>query len=148
MIRLGSWAVALVILLPACVTKPGGLGTVESRSHTGVPPAPAGVYITPGQSEEFTYRGYIIKVRYISAYPEHLVKVRVDGNEKLIYVNANASPGAIYWKQNSLSFSLKPVVREFRDGTMVPVYERTWNTSEVYLEVSVPLSASITGGGQ
>jgi len=97
--------------------------------------APKFFYLKPGQSEEFTYGGHKITVIYVSSFPKQIVKVVVDGTEKTFERDLNTSPKGIYWKHNNLIFAIKPVVWVFRDGQKIPIYEKTWNTTEIYFEV-------------
>ena len=130
-LRLGGVMVALMFVQAGCLSSAAD----RPAEPQVVSAAPGEVYIKAGQSAHFAYQGYRIDVSYLSAYPEHRVKVRVDGAEKDIVVNITAPPRGIYWKEHNLSFSLKPVVWELRDGKMVPVYEKTWNTSVLYFRV-------------
>jgi len=100
-----------------------------------VPPAPHQLYIKPGQLEQFTFWGHTIAVNYASAYPIQIVKIAVDGSEKVIQKELTDSPNGIDWKEGNLIFTLKPVVWEMREGQNIPIYESTWNTSEVYFIV-------------
>lgn len=137
--------IVFIVLLTGCVSKPGENITPAVPQPT-VPPVPKQLYIKAGQHEQFTYWGHDIGVNYTSAYPTQIFKVAVDGNEKLLQKEPTESNG-IYWKEGNLSFTLKPVVWEIREGQNVPIYESTWNTSEVYFEVQVILLPSeVTGG--
>ena len=97
--------------------------------------APKFFYLKLGQSKEFTYSDHNITVTYVSSFPKQIVKVVVDGTEKTFKRDLNASPRGIYWKYNNLIFAIKPVVWVFRDGQKIPIYEKTWNTTEIYFEV-------------
>ena len=128
----------LMIILFGCVSKPSQMTKNETPvtpPSINVPPAPKELYIKVGQSEQFTYWGHNIEINYISAYPKQTVKVTVNGKEKNIEVEITAPPRGIYWKEGNLSFVLKPVVWEVRNGQRVPIYEKTWNTTELYFEV-------------
>lgn len=105
--------------------------------QTLVPPAPKLLYVKAGQFEQFTYWGHNIVVNYTSAYPIQIVKVTLEGVERIFQKEPTESPVGIYWKEGNLSFSLKPVVWEIRDGQKIPIYESTWNTSEIYFEVFI-----------
>jgi hypothetical protein len=112
-----------------------------------VHPSPHQIYITEGQHENFSYWGHTIAVSYTSAYPTQIVNVTIDGSETVLQKNLTDSPHGIDWSARNVSFTIKPVVWELRDGQNVPLYERTWNTREVYFEVQVLLPASeVTGG--
>lgn len=100
-----------------------------------VPPAPKSFYITVGQSEEFTYWDHDIVISYLSASPVQSIKITVDGEEKTIERELTADPRGVYWDKGNLSFALKPVSWEVREGQRVPIYEGTWNTTELYFEV-------------
>ncbi len=102
-----------------------------------VPPAPKQLYITVGQSEDFTYWGHSIAINYTSAYPDQIVQVTVDGVEKTFQRGLSESPTGIYWKERNLSFVLKPVLWETRDGQRIPFYEKTWDTTELYFEAMI-----------
>jgi hypothetical protein len=139
--------IVFIILLTGCVSKPGEKETPAVTQPTVPPPAPKQLYIKAGQHEQFTYWGHGIGVNYTSAYPTQIFKVAVDGNEKLLQKEPTESPNGIYWKEGNLSFTLKPVVWETREGQKVPVYESTWNTSEVYFEVQIiSLPSGVSGG--
>jgi hypothetical protein len=121
------------------------ISTVDDVKHENlsppstitVPPAPKQAHLKVGQSEKFTYWGHNITVNYTSSYPDQIVKLTLDGKEKNIEVELNASPRGIYWQEDNLSFALKPVVWEIRNNQRVPIYENTWNTTEIYLEIAV-----------
>lgn len=100
-----------------------------------VPPAPKSFYITAGQSEEFTYWNHNIVISYLSASPEQTVEITVDGEKRTIERELTADPRGVYWEKGNLSFALKPVLWEVRDDQRVPIYESTWNTTELYFEV-------------
>ena len=111
-----------------------------------VPPAPYQLYIKTGQLEQFTFRGHTITVNYASAYPTQIVKIAVDGSEKVIQKELTDSPTGIDWKEGNLTFTLKPVVWEMREGQNIPIYESTWNTSEVYFVMhGILLPSEVTG---
>lgn len=145
--------IILSILVTGCVSEPGTITTnvtpAASLPPSGlpVPPAPHQLYMKSGQLEEFTYWGHTIAVNYTSAHPTQIVKVAVDGSEKVFRKELTERPDAVDWNEGNLSFTLKPVVWELRDGQNVPIYESTWNTSEVYFSVQVLLPVSeVTGG--
>uniref|UniRef100_A0A7C3UCZ2 Uncharacterized protein n=1 Tax=Geoglobus ahangari TaxID=113653 RepID=A0A7C3UCZ2_9EURY len=97
--------------------------------------APKFFYLKLGQSKKFTYSDHDIVVTYLSSFPKQIVVVVVDNTEKTFERDLNASPRGIYWRYNNLIFAIKPVVWEFRDGQKIPIYEKTWNTTEIYFEV-------------
>lgn len=97
-------------------------------------PAPYQLYIKAGQTYQFTYVGNF-SVNYVSAYPTQIVKIAFDGHEKTIQKELYENPNGIYWSEGKFHFNLNPVVWEIRDGQRGPVYESTWNTTELYLEV-------------
>jgi len=99
---------------------------------TIVPTASHQLYIKAGQYENFSYWGHAIAVNYTSAYPSQKFSVAVDGSEKVIQKELSDSPNGIDWIEGNISFTLKPVVWEMREGQNIPIYESTWNTSEVY----------------
>ena len=150
-------ATAIVIILSisatGCFSEPGNVAKNEtpaaslSPSEQPVPPAPYQFYIKTGQLEQFTYWGHTIAVNYSSSYPTQIVKVAVDGSEKVIQKELTESPNGIDWKEGNLSFTLKPVVWKIREGQNVPFYESTWNTSEVYFVVGILLPPSEVIGG-
>jgi hypothetical protein len=75
-------------------------------------------------------------LNYIQSYPSQNVKVTIDGVEKTFQIGLMDNPAGIYWKEGNLRFTIKPVVWEIRDSQKVPLYEKTWNTTELYFEVS------------
>jgi hypothetical protein len=141
--------VVILSLIAGC----SGSGTIAHNDTPAaslpnkVPPAPHQIYIKEGQHENFSYWGHTITVNYTSAYPTQIIKVTIDGSETVLQKEVTDSPQGIDWRGSNLSFTLKPVVWEIRDGQNVPIYESTWNTREVYFEVEVlmPLS-EVTGG--
>ena len=146
-------AIILSILVAGCVSNPSKVTNNEAPTAPlpptapQVPPAPHQLYIKPGQFEQFNFWGHTITVNYASAYPTQIVKVAVDGSEKVIQKELTESPNGIDWKEGNLSFTLKPVLWEMREGQNVPIYESTWNTSEVYFVVHIVLPPSeVTGG--
>lgn len=114
-------------------------------NQTLVPPAPKQLFIKAGQFEQFTYWGHNIAVNYTSIYPTQIVKITLDGIERTIQKNLTESPAGVYWKEGDLSFTLKPVVWEIRDGQKIPIYESTWNTTEVYFDVMVKRPSEAKG---
>jgi len=107
---------------------------VDNATATA-PPAPRQVNLEAGQVEQFTYKGHAIIINYSSAYPTQIITIALDGSEKIIQRERTENPRGIYWKEGNLSFSLKPVVWEIRNGRRIPLYEKTWNTTEIYFEV-------------
>jgi hypothetical protein len=122
----------VVILMLVCIITSGCLEETNQVS-----PAPKQLYLKLGQSKQFTYRGHDIAVTYVSSSPKQTIKVVIDGVEKIFEKELDANPRGIYWKDDNLTFVLKPVVWELRDGQKVPIYEKTWNTTEFYFEVRV-----------
>ena len=139
--------ISLSILVTGCVSEPGkvteNISPAPSLPASGLPviSAPYQIYIKSGQHEEFTYRSHTITVDYTSAYPTQIIKVAVDGSEKVIRRDLAENPNGIDWKDGDLSFTLKPVVWEIREGQNIPVYESTWNTGEVQFAVRVKPAA-------
>jgi len=121
------------ILILACIIMSGCLEEETKQ----VPPAPKQLYLKVGQSKQFNYWGHDIAITYVSSFPKQTVRVVVDGVEKVFEKELNASPRGIYWKDDNLTFALKPVVWELRNGQKVPIYEKTWNTTELYFDVRV-----------
>ncbi|MDO9324212.1 MAG: hypothetical protein Q7T80_04550 [Methanoregula sp.] len=147
------------LFVAGCVSEPGKVAknetppaplpskTLQVPPVSQVPPAPHQLYIKNGQREQFTFWGHPIAVNYVSAYPTQIVKISVDGSEKVIQKELTDSPNGIDWKEGNLIFTLKPVVWEMREGQNIPIYESTWNTSEVFFVVHVTLpSSEVTGG--
>lgn len=126
-----------IILVTGCVSKPGKIANNETAPLPTVPPAHKQLYIEAGQLEQFTYRGHNIAVNYTSAHPTQIVKVTLDGSERIIQKEPTENPIGMYWKEGNLSFTLKPVVWEIRDSQKIPFYEKTWNTTELYFEVFI-----------
>jgi len=153
----GIFLTYIIIILPmgilaGCASKPSEIITNEIPStppsttvqlKPDVPPAPMQVYLRVGHSEQFTYWNHNITINYKSASPKQLATITVDGEEKDIEVELTADPRGIYWRNGNLSFALKPVVWEIRDGQRIPFYEKTWNTSELYFEVVAKISPSV-----
>ena len=138
------------IILTGCVSDPGKIAknqTPAAQLPIKVSPEPLQQYIKAGQLETFTYWGHAIEFNYSSANPSQKFLVTVDESEKLIQKELTDSPNGIYWNEGNLSFTLKPVVWEMRDGQNVPIYESTWNTTEVYFTVNIIAPTShVTGG--
>ena len=137
--------IVFVILVTGCISKPSM--TPKNETPT-VPPAPNQLYVKVGQPEQFTYWGHNISINYTSAYSTQNMKVTLDGAERTFQKESTESPAGIYWKEGNLSFTLKPVVWEIRQGQKVPIYESTWNTSEIYFEVQIMFASKVTGGLQ
>ena len=128
----------LILLCVICVAIAGCLKEESSKEELKrVPPAPKQLYLKTGQFESFVYWGHNITVAYVSSFPKQTVRIVVDGVEKVFERELNASPRGIYWKESNLTFVLKPVIWEFRNGEKIPIYEKTWNTTELYFEVRV-----------
>ncbi|NJD77097.1 MAG: hypothetical protein FIB08_08395 [Candidatus Methanoperedens sp.] len=131
--------ILMVTILTGCISKLEATTkneTSDTNPQINVPSAPRQIYIRAGQAEQFTYRGHNITINYTSAYPIQTLKVSVDGTDKKIQKETTGSPRGIYWKDRGLDFTIKPVSWEVRDGQRVPLYEKTWNTTELYFEVS------------
>ncbi len=121
-----------------CISKPDGITkneTSASGPQKGVPQAPKQIYISVGQVEQFTYLGHNFTINYSSAYPLQTLKVSLDGIDKKIQKELTDGRG-IYWNERGFNFAIKPVSWEIRDGQRTPFYEKNWNTTELYFEVS------------
>ena len=141
--------VILLLLLAGC-SGPGRIPNNEKPATplpTKVPPAPQQLYMKAGQYENFSYWGHTIAVNYSSAYPTQKIKVTVDGSEKVLQKELTDSPNGIDWNDGNLSFTLKPVVWEKRDNQDIPIYESTWNTTEVYFIARILAPTSDVSGG-
>lgn len=149
---IGATLGLLVVLLlfsgcsgPARITDNGTSETPLTAQP--LPAAPRQLYIEAGQQENFTYWGHTIAVNYASAFPSQKILVAIDGSERLITRNLTDSPKGIDWSEANLSFTLKPVIWEMRNGQKVPLYERTWDTREVYFITTILLPPpGVTGG--
>jgi hypothetical protein len=142
----------LLIFLAGCVSEHGKIANNETPAtplSTSVPLTPQKLYIKAGQFENFSYMGHTIAFNYISAYPSQKFSVTVDGSEKIIQKELADNPRGIDWSEGNLGFTLKPVVWENRDGQNIPLYESTWNTTEVYFvaRIIAPIS-QIPGGSR
>ena len=80
------------------IPKQIGMPPTPKLLQTGVPPAPKVLYVKAGQFEQFTYWDHNITVNYISAYPTQIVKVTLDGVERILQKELTESPIGIYWK--------------------------------------------------
>ena len=132
----GLLLIFMVVILMGCITKPSGILKNETTAPPGVPQAPRQVYLKAGQVEQFSYEGHNFTINYVSAYPLQTLIVGVDGSEKKIQKEITDSPRGIYWNEWDFDFAIKPVSWEIRDGRGIPIYEKTWNTTELYFEVS------------
>ena len=116
---------------------------------TCVPIAPQKVYIKAGQHQNFSYMGHTVAFNYITAYPSQTFSVTVDGSEKVIQKELADDPKGIDWSEGNLSFTLKPVIWEKREDQNIPIYESTWNTTEVYFIANIISSTcNVTGGSR
>jgi len=134
-----TFIIFLIVLVIGCVQKPDIVPTnqaPETIQGEDIPPAPKQLYISEGQSEQFTYWNHNITIDYISSYPIQTIEITVDGIEKKIVKEISESPRGIYWNDLNLSFSLRPVAWETRDGKRIPFFGKSWNTTELYFEVS------------
>lgn len=140
------WVLVFIIILSGCIATPNGSEPGETantkeavegpQEPSHVPTAPLQFYLHPGDTKAFTFMDLEIEVTYISAQPKQLVRVKANDEERLIEVDLDDTPTGISWKINDVSFELKPVIWETRDGQEIPFYERTWNTTELYFEVN------------
>ena len=142
----------LLIFFTGCISEQGKIANNETPAKplpTSVPLTPQKLYIKAGQSENFSYMGHTIAFNYITAYPSQKFSVTVDGSEKVIQKELADNPNGIDWSEGNLSFTVKPVVWEKRDGQNIPLYESTWNTTEVYFIVNTLTPTSdVTGGSR
>jgi|GEM_PF-1483402 len=154
---IGIWLAAILIVLilipiTGCISKSpdiseNSIDENQSPSETtDVAPAPWQTYIKAGKYEQFVFWGNNITIDYISAYPVQIIEITFNGSEKIIRKELTDSPGGVYWTEGNISFNLKPVVWEKRDTQMVPIYESTWNTSEIFIAISADTPAQIPGG--
>ncbi len=128
-----------IVITGGCISKPLG-GGMANETHAPIliqtaPIAPKHAYLKVGQSEQFTYWGHSIAINYIASQPEQVINVIVDGVEQTFKKRPTDTPRGVYWREGNLSFALKPIVWETRDGQAIPIYEGTWNTSEIYFEL-------------
>jgi len=142
------------ILIAGCISKSGEIVKTETPTITPVPPsitvppAPRQFYLRVGQSEQFIYWDHNITINYFSGYPNQIIKITLDGVEKTFQKELTENPIGIYWKEGNLSFTIKPVIWEIRNGQNIPVYESTWNTTEIYFKMQGMPISEITGGPQ
>lgn len=144
---------AVATMTSGCVLNTTGIAKNETPIPATplpviVPPAPKQLYIKVGQIEQFTYWNHDIVINYTSSYPNQIIKVFVDGAEKTFQKELTESPTGIYWKEGNLSFTIKPVTWEIRNSQNIPIYESTWNTTEIYFKVQGTPASEITGGPQ
>jgi len=148
MFKLGMLGTLILTVMNGCLSKPftevprneakvSSLNQTPPQSQLIMPPAPMQSYLKAGEVEHFTYWKHNITINYLSSKPKQMIKVNVDGAERTFQKEHTDNPRGIYWREGNLSFALKPVVWERRDGEIVPIYERTWGTNEIYFEVLV-----------
>ncbi len=123
--------VLIIAMVIGCISRPDGI-TENETSQREVPPAPRQIYIKAGQVEQFTYLGHKFTINYTSL---KTLEVSLDGIDKQIQKEMTDGRG-IYWSERGFNFTIKPVSWEIRDGQRIPLYEKTWNTTELYFEVS------------
>ncbi len=152
-LRIALVIVALLVFLvflTGCVSDYGKIANNETPAKplpTSVILTPQNLYIKVGQYENFSYLGHTIAFNYITAYPSQKFSVTVDGSEKVIQKELTDIPKGIDWSEGNLDFTLKPVVWEIRDGQNIPIYESTWNTTEVFfIARMIGSTSNITGG--
>ena len=152
-LRIALVIVALLVFLYFLTGRASDDGKI-ANNETPAKPLPTSVILTPqnlyikvGQYENFSYLGHTIAFNYITAYPSQKFSVTVDGFEKVIQKESTDIPKGIDWSEGNLSFTLKPVVWEIRDGQNIPIYESTWNTTEVFfIARMIGSTSNITGG--
>jgi hypothetical protein len=108
---------------------------LNNTSSSVVPPAPKQIYIKVGGAEAFDYAGHNIEIDYTYGKSTNIIKVNVDGHKTIFQKNIDDDPAGVYQKENGLHFAIKPVIWETRGSQNVPIYEETWNTSEIYVEI-------------
>lgn len=131
-----------VLIVVGCVENNGKTNQTTAENQTkdikpssNVTIAPKQFFMKPGQSEHFNYWNHEIVINYTKDAEMHLIEVIVDGKTTLIRKNASGYPRGEYRSIDDLHFSVKPVVWEERDGRKVPVFEKTWNVSEIYVGI-------------
>lgn len=114
----------------------------EEVPTRGVMAAPRQVFIHVGGKEELSFWNHKMAVNYISSFPQQVLKVVLDGREKVIKIDATSEcPNdhcGYYWHQENLDFSVRPIVwKTDEDLKQTWSYGKTWNTDDLYFEVSV-----------
>lgn len=135
--------IAISLIVSGCISEPSkntskpfkNTTNEQSSLTTPVSKAPKQLIIEAGKVEQFTYNGHNIEVNYTSAYPIQIINVKFDGFQRTFQRNLTENPNGIFWKEQNFSFVLKPVVWEIRDSQKIPIYEKTWNTNEIYFEI-------------
>ncbi len=120
------------VMLGGCINEPGQDGGVN-ESEVSV--MPRQLYLDEGGSASFSYHGHNISVEFWVVDGLRRVRITLDGVEKTVERNASAV-GGVFWRTGGLGFAVKPVIWEVREGRDTPIYEKTWNVSQVYIEIS------------
>jgi hypothetical protein len=107
----------------------------SNTSSTPVTSAPAQIYVKAGDVGVVDYDGHHIEVEYTIADSINSMEVKTDGASKVFQKKLEDDPAGIYWEENGLHYGIKPVIWETRDTQEVPIYEESWNTTEIYVEV-------------
>jgi len=97
--------------------------------------APFVVYLKSGNGANFTYLGYNVEVNYFTCKNRSYIVVEVNGDKKVFKRNFSDDPHGIYWRKDQILISIKPVVWVYRNGERIPVYEKSWNTTEILVKV-------------
>ena len=104
-------------------------------SKTQVSPAPYMGYLKVGENTTFKYSGKSVKIDFRSENDYSVFTIEVDGTEKMLKVKKDSEGKAISDTISGLHIVIKPVEWEERNGQLVPIYEKSWNSSEVYFEI-------------
>ncbi|MDK2875855.1 MAG: hypothetical protein PWQ22_265 [Archaeoglobaceae archaeon] len=104
------------------------------EASNSAPIDPKQLFLKAGQSESFRYWSHEISVEYTKDGETHLIKIVVDEKTTFIKKNTTDGPSGIYWSEEGLYFAIKPVVWEERGNERIPVFEKTWNVTEIYFE--------------
>ncbi len=114
-----------------------------------VSPAPKVLFLHPGQVENFKYagrihgKGYNFSVKYLSAFPKHVLEVVVEEDIKNIEITRTDSCRGhcqYNWKNKNLTFIIEPInwkeeKWEEKNWTGKVMYFESWNTTELYFKI-------------
>ncbi len=152
-ILLVSSIIATMVLLAGCVQKPEELKPTPNITLTPTTQeapstktseaiaAPSQSYVKVSEKKTIKYRNHNITLFYESSSPDQILNIVVDGEESVVKIDPTVEcPNhqcGYYWHNGNLSFSIRPIIwKTGEEGRITWLYSETWNTNDVYFEVS------------
>jgi hypothetical protein len=130
------FVLVILLFLSGCITKPSDTAEIDHQTkNKRVIAAPLSLFITAGDTQQYTYRNHTLQIHYLSAAPQHNLTVMVDDTAENLTLPLELTCVGNHCQYHQviggLDFVIEPVTRT--DDTWSA---HTWGVDELYIEIT------------